>query len=92
MTRTSRLLVIASLLLAPLAALGGCSSRAGGADTYTLYRSSLAMGVKRVHVASFDAADGDEYNGDNCQLAAQLFQGQAGVETKFWCEKGAYHQ
>ena len=89
MTHTSRLSAVTLLFVA---SLPGCSSRAGSTDTYTLYRSSLVSGIKRVHVGSFDAADGDEYNRENCQLAAQLFQSQGGVETKFWCEKGAYHQ
>ena len=89
MTQISRLSFIGLLLLASVV---GCSSRASSTETYTLYRSSVVAGIKRVHVGSFDASDGDEYNRENCQLAAQLFQGQAGVQTEFWCEKGAYHQ
>lgn len=89
MTQMSRLLMTTSLVLA---ATAGCSSRAGNSNTYTLYRSSSVSGIKRIHVGSFDAADGNEYNRENCQQAAQLFQGQAGVKAKFWCEQGAYHQ
>lgn len=44
----------------------------------------------RVHVGSFDAADGDKYNSENCNLAAELFQKQEGIKTRFWCEKGAF--
>ncbi len=39
--------------------IGGCDD---DDDTYILYRGSTVAGVKRIHVASFDAADGDGYN------------------------------
>ena len=68
----------------------GCSDRASVRDTYTLYRSSLVEGVSRLHVATFDAKDGDSYNSGNCDLAASLFQQQDGVTVRFWCEKGGY--
>jgi len=41
-------------------------------------------------VATFDAADGESYNKENCEEARELFQSQDGVKTKFWCEKGRY--
>lgn len=41
----------------------------------------------RIHVATFNAVDGESYNRENCELAQQLFQAQPEVETKFWCEK-----
>ena len=44
----------------------------------------------RIHVASFNAADGEAYNRDICEQAQQLFQAQSGVKTQFWCEKGAF--
>jgi hypothetical protein len=59
-------------------------------DTFTLYRNSLVDENMRIHVASFNAADGDAYNRENCEQAQQLFQAQPGVKTKFWCEKGSY--
>ena len=59
-------------------------------DHYTLYRNSVTDNSMRIHVASFDAADGHAYNMANCQIAQELFQKQDGVTTKFWCEKGKF--
>jgi hypothetical protein len=56
--------------------------------TYSLYRTSLVEGVSKVHIATFDTSNGGDYNLENCQLAAELFQNQPGVKTKFWCEQG----
>ena len=44
----------------------------------------------RIHVASFDSSDGENYNQENCRIAQELFQKQDGVKTKFWCEKGTF--
>ncbi len=46
----------------------------------------------RIHVASFDAEYGAEYNSENCNVAADLFQQQESVATRFWCEQGRYRQ
>jgi hypothetical protein len=56
----------------------------------TLYRNSILDKTTRMHIATFDASHGEAYNWENCQIAAQLFQNQPLVETKFWCEKGNY--
>ena len=61
-------------------------------NTYTLYRSSVLDGINRIHIATFDAVDGEDYNEGNCRLAAELFQQQPGVKTRFWCEKGRYRK
>lgn len=74
-------------LLLFVALITGCDS---GSDTFTLYRNSVTDENIRIHVASFDAADGEAYNKVNCEQAQQLFQAQTGVKTKFWCEKGAF--
>lgn len=58
---------------------------------YTLYRGSVLPDVKRVHVATFDALDGESYNSENCSVAANLFQQQRGVRVNYWCEKGYFH-
>src|SRR5690606_6058520 len=80
-------------LFAAIATLPACS-RIGGSDsqTYTLYRNSVLDSSMRVHLATFDAADGDKYNQENCQLAQELFQRQKDVATRFWCEKGRFHE
>lgn len=81
--------VRAAAALVGLALFGGCSP---GGDTYTLYRNSVGNPQMRLHIASFDAAEGGVagYNNENCNLAASLFQAQPGVKTRFWCEKGPY--
>jgi hypothetical protein len=77
-------------LLAIVAALlvSGCNQ----AEVFTLYRNSVTSGgeAMRIHLASFDADNGPDYNRQNCEIARELFQGQAGVRTKFWCEKGRF--
>jgi len=65
----------------------GCSS---DNETFTLYRNSITDENMRVHVATFDAADGEIYNKGNCEQAQLLFQAQPDIKTKFWCEKGAF--
>jgi hypothetical protein len=64
----------------------GCSDAA----VYTLYRNSVVMEGARLHVATFDAADAEDYNSENCLAARDLFQQQPGVRTRFWCEKGKF--
>lgn len=67
--------------------LAGCDTRT---PTYTLYRSSMVAGVSRIHIATFDSNDGEEYNRENCQSTADLFQAQPGVKVRYWCEKGRF--
>lgn len=69
------------------ALVAGCSV---DGQSFTLYRNSVTDEGMRIHVASFNAADGEAYNRGNCEQAQQLFQAQSGVKTKFWCEKGAF--
>lgn len=90
-----------SLILMSTLGVTACD---GGA--YTLYRSGvyvpaaevLRPGLKsevealRVHVATFDAGEGEEYNRENCQTAQQLFQSQPGVTVRYWCEKGRFRR
>lgn len=75
-----------------LAALCGALSacQAWDARTFTLYRSSVLNDGGRIHVATFDAADGEAYNRENCDAAASLFSSQPGTRTRFWCEKGRF--
>jgi hypothetical protein len=68
-------------------------------SVYTLIRSSVidsrpgrdeSRPPLRLHVATFDAADGEAYNAGNCEAARNLFQKQSGVTVRFWCERGRY--
>ena len=61
-------------------------------EVYTLYRNSVLDASMRLHVATFDSRDGTDYNAENCNLAANLFQHQDGVQTSFWCEPGRYRE
>lgn len=61
-------------------------------DTYTLYRSSPLDDNMRIHVATFDSSDGNDYNLENCNIAKSLFANQSGVAASFWCEKGHYRK
>lgn len=69
------------------ALLSGCLDDAGA---YTLYRSSVMGPNARIHVATFDSKDGNDYNQGNCDVARQLFVAQPGVTVRYWCEKGRY--
>ena len=79
---TVRLIAIVVTALA----LAGC----GGDDSYTFYRNSPLDAAMRIHIASFDSGEGAAYNQENCRVAAELFNAQPGVASRFWCEKGRF--
>lgn len=68
--------------------LSGCE-KPNKSEAYTLYRGSLTS-IPRIHVATFDVDAGEEYNRENCQIAAALFAEQLGVTVPYWCEKGTF--
>jgi hypothetical protein len=78
-----------TLITALVLVISGCSPTMDS-YTHTLYRSSMTDEGMRIHVATFDSTDGDIYNQENCSQAQKLFQGQPGVKTRFWCEKGLF--
>ena len=55
---------------------------------HTLYRDSPAFKDERIHVATFDGAAGEDYNRENCAIAAGLFVNRPGVAVRYWCERG----
>ncbi|MFZ4478681.1 MAG: hypothetical protein ACOYNZ_02165 [Rhodoferax sp.] len=59
---------------------------------YTLYQASFMNPNMRKHVATFDAADGKDYNIQNCRSIQYLYQKQAGPDARFWCEFGPYRK
>lgn len=69
--------------------LSACKAEDG---VYTLYRNSPLDSAMRVHVATFDAKDGNDYNAENCQIGVEVFGGQPGVIARYWCEKGYYKE
>lgn len=91
------------IIVGMLAAVSACSPSTTISErgAYVLYRSGAtvpgisiedarALNAMRIHVATFNAADGDAYNRENCQIAAELFAGQPMVTSRYWCEKGFY--
>jgi hypothetical protein len=93
----------AIILLGLLGAACSAQMAAAPSDgrSYTLYRSSAVLpgmsfddadkaNAMRIHVATFDALEGEAYNQENCRLAEDLFNSQPGISTRFWCEKGRY--
>jgi hypothetical protein len=68
------------------------SAFADNGNIYTLYRTSPVSGnsISRIHIATFDADEGEEYNRENCFTAADLFMNRLGVVVRYWCEKGRY--
>jgi hypothetical protein len=82
-------------LLLPLT-LGACGLSVSNDNVYTLYRTSPVLDsspeLRRVHVATFDAKGGEQYNQKNCDIARQLFQAQPGIIVRYWCEKGGFRQ
>ena len=78
---------IAAILLVAGLSLAGCDDAA-----YTLYRNSILDTNPRYHLSTFDAAEPDNYNQENCAVAQELFQKQPGVKTRFWCEKGKFRK
>ena len=57
---------------------------------FTLYRNSVTDSQMRIHVATFNVKHGYRYNSENCFIAAELFQNQPFVETRYWCELGQF--
>ena len=54
----------------------------GNSEPYTLYRGSPIIENARIHIATFDANDGDKaYNMGNCQIGQELFQNQYGWQV-----------
>ena len=78
-----------SLCAALVVAAAACS---GGSASFTLYRNGVANDTLRIHVATFDAKDGPEYNHDTCEEARELFQVQPTARSKYWCEKGHFKE
>ena len=76
-----------SIFFILLVIISGCVSSDA---TYTLYRNSVTDENMRIHVATFEASEGHDYNQGNCKISSELFQKQDGTKTKFWCEKGIY--
>lgn len=82
------------VMVSALAICFAACQQASDDEVYTLYRTSAVSNGStwRVHVASFDAVDGHDYNMGNCEIARALFQTQPGVDVRYWCEKGHFRK
>jgi hypothetical protein len=62
--------------------------------TYTLYRESWVSQHRRIHVATFDAAQSPagtaSFNADACNQVARMLNEQPGTVSRYWCEGGRY--
>lgn len=71
-----------------------CKSPASATDTQTLYRNSILDPSMRIHVATFDSAEGGEFNPDYnraaCSETAKLYQENDSAQKDWWCEKGSF--
>ena len=77
------------LILTAVALLSACDDPKPKGIVYTLYRNSPAFPEMRINVATFDAAEDNDYNRTNCELARELFASKAGVAVHYWCEQDA---
>ena len=64
-------------------ALLGCSV----ATVYTLCRNSVVIENARLHVATFDTADGEPYNSENCQAVVTCFSSSRASRRVFGARK-----
>jgi hypothetical protein len=90
--------LVRSLAVGCAVALLACARTSSDA-VYTLVRSSAADQSTRssgpplrLHVATFDAAEGEGYNVANCEIARTLFESQPGVTVRYWCERGRFRE
>ena len=81
-----------SMCLTILLTMATVEASAQERNVSTLYRSSVFDRAERIHVATFDSDNSGSYNSENCQIAAELFQGQRGVSVRYWCERGRYRR
>jgi hypothetical protein len=82
---------IAMTILA-LAAMALPAGAIDDAEVVTLYRNSPADSAMRIHMATFDAGDGKDYNSENCWIIADMFQRANDPSMRYWCEPGRFRQ
>lgn len=84
-------------------ALSGCTFQASAnKPTSTLYRNSPIDYGSRVHFATFDADDTQDFNMQNCVMTARVLNSNMDAANKaegnqrdpklgFWCEPGQFN-
>lgn len=94
-----------TIISASFALLSGCAAIEAPKveNAVTLYRNSSYSSFLRVHWATFDAADGIDYNRGNCEMAARVLNANLAASAEergdrapsdlgFWCEDGIFDQ
>ena len=73
-------------------AIAGERTNVDEKSVYTLYQGmpTLDGGVMRLHVATFDAAEGIEWNRNNCETVARLYKPVEVGRVSHWCEPGRF--
>ena len=64
-------------------------------SVFTLYRNNNDNPFIRIHLATFDSSNGEQFNLWYCQKAVQYFQEAAksrGSNERIWCEKGYFRE
>jgi hypothetical protein len=99
MTAQTIRVAIVTLALSASAATAVAQQRQSAQTAYTLYRNSPMFKDKpqmsqRIYIASFDAADEEEFNRTNCETAPELLteHNSAPLAPRFWCEQGRFRQ
>ncbi len=77
----TRVLFLLVLMSAPMA-------QAQEPDVYSLYRASEKDRLAAVHIATFEAADGQEDNAEICWQVAEMLQARPEVTLRYWCKPG----
>lgn len=75
-----RLAALLCILAAPLAAQE--------ADVYSLYRASEKDRLAAIHIATFEAEDGQEDNAGICWQVAEMLQARPEATLRYWCKPG----
>jgi hypothetical protein len=69
-----------------------CACSIGGesdSNVFTVYRNSVTDENMRIHVATFDANEKDEYNRANCKQAKRFFKGSRVFASSIGAKRGA---
>jgi len=64
----------------------GSFTKDASLNDVSLFRGGAVEGSPHLHIATFNADQSNEYNRENCEIAARLFTSQPGVTVRYWYE------
>ena len=71
--------------------VGACSPPVPDREVFTLYRRAVVGSpAERVHFATFDTANGRDYNWLGCTSTAESMNAREDTIVPYWCEIGRY--